>query len=272
LFIFLLGGRVELAAALLSELARTLGQRLGPEVRAAFGRVLGRLAELAPLAGTGVDLMTGLGLGRLASSGSPLLKRVADRMTSGPSLEELRSELKRALRVLVGQQVLVVVDDVDRLTPQEALEMMTVVKGLGDLPNVVYVLIYDEERLVSLVNSALSQPDGGTYVEKIVQYSVQLPLINIDEIASLFEMDFKDFFESLSSSELSRFRFAWNYFMRHYILTPRDVKRLINHYYFARSALEQYTDPIDLLILEVIRLHEPSAYSWLRANIADVVN
>ncbi len=263
---------MELAAALLSELARTLGQRLGPEVKAAFGRVLERLAELAPLAGTGVDLMTGLGFGRLASSGSPLLKRVADRMTSGPSLEELRSQLKRVLRVLTNQQVLVVVDDVDRLTPHEALEMMTVVKGLGDLPNVVYVLLYDEKRLVGLMNSALSEQDSRSYIEKIVQYAVQLPPISINDVATLLERDLRDILETFSENEHARFRFAWNFCIRHYIITPRDVKRLINHYYFARSALVQYTDPIDLLILEVIRLHEPGTYSWLRTNITEVVN
>ena len=37
---WIFSGRVELASALLSELARTLGQRLGPDVRAAFGQVL----------------------------------------------------------------------------------------------------------------------------------------------------------------------------------------------------------------------------------------
>ena len=149
---------------------------------------------------------------------------------------------------------------------------MTVIKGLGDLPNVVYVLVYDEERLIGLVNSALAQQDSGSYIEKIVQYSVRLPPINIDDIAKLLERDFRDVFDSLSENELSRFRFAWNYCIRYYILTPRDLKRLINHYYFARSALTEYTDPIDLLILEVFRLHEPSLYSWLRANIAAVIN
>src|SRR5271157_1799555 len=93
------------------------------------------------------------------------------------------------------------------------------------------------KRLIGLVNSALAQQDGGSYIEKIVQYSVQLPPINVDDIAKLLERDFRDVFDSLSENELSRFRFAWNYCIRYYILTPRDLKRLINHYYFARSAL-----------------------------------
>jgi predicted KAP-like P-loop ATPase len=269
---WIFAGRVELAAALLSELARTLGRRLGTDVRAAFGRVLARLSELAPLGAAGVDLMTGSGIGRLVSSSSSLLKNAADQMTAGPSLEEMREQLKRSLRKLTNQQVVVVVDDVDRLTPGEALELITIVKGLGDLPNIVYILLYDEERLIKLLDKAILSAGARDYLDKIVQYSVQLPIIKVEDIGTFLEKDLRWFMDSLSDEETARFRFAWIYFMRYYLQTPRDVKRLVNNYSFASIALKEYTDPIDLLILEVIRIYEPSIYSWLKINIAEVVD
>jgi len=269
---WIFSGRVELAAALLSELARTLGQTLGADVRNAFGKVLGRLAELAPLGGAGIDLVGGSGLGGILSSGSSIMRKVADRMTSGPSLDELRLQLKQALRALDERQVLIVVDDLDRLTPQEALEMVTLVKGLGDLPNVVYVLSYDEETLARLIDQAVDANNKSNYLDKIVQYSVSLPLFGRDDIANFLEKDLIEFTEKLSSSDQSRLRFVWNYVLRHYLRTPRDVRRLVNNFYFARLAIAEITDPIDLLVIETLRLFEPAIYSWVRFNIADLAD
>ncbi|MGM4991848.1 P-loop NTPase fold protein [Tardiphaga sp. 841_E9_N1_2] len=46
---WLIAGRSELATALLSELARALGEKLGPGIQKAFASLLGRLGELAPI-------------------------------------------------------------------------------------------------------------------------------------------------------------------------------------------------------------------------------
>jgi len=60
---WIFSGHAELAFALMSELARSLGASLGENVRRAFGELLSRLAQLAPLGGNSIDLMTGSGIG-----------------------------------------------------------------------------------------------------------------------------------------------------------------------------------------------------------------
>jgi predicted KAP-like P-loop ATPase len=267
---WLFSGRVELATALLSELGRTLGQRLGDDVRNAFGRVLARLAELAPLGGAGLDLASGFGIGRILTAGSPLLKKAADRLTAGPSLDELRSGLKQALSALVNRQVLVIVDDLDRLTPAEALEMISLVKGLGDLPNVIYLLSYEEKLLANLLRKALRM-DGKEFLGKIVQYSVYLPIIDKDDLYNLLINDLKDEIGEMIANQRERFTFAWLYVIRQYLRTPRDVRRLVNNFSFAKSALAEQTDALDLLILEVLRLNDSQVYMWIRENLSELV-
>jgi KAP family P-loop domain len=63
---------------------------------------------------------------------------------SGPSFDEVKKELVQPLSRLNGQQILVALNDLDRLNPFEALEMVSVVKNLSDLPNVIYLLSYRE--------------------------------------------------------------------------------------------------------------------------------
>jgi hypothetical protein len=267
---WLVAGRTELASALLSELARALGDRLGDEVRHAFGELLTRLAEFAPVAGAGLDLAThGVG-GALLLAGGSLSGRIAKKMTSGPTLDASRKRLRRLLRNLGDQKILVIIDDLDRLTPLEAVEMVALVKNLGDLPNVVYLLSYDEPNLSNLIHKAL-EVDGRDFLEKIVQYPVHLPRTEDDDLAGMLGSDLQGVLGDLSDGDRGRLSAAWGFVLKSYLRNPRDVRRFINAIVVARPGLGDYTDQIDLLVLEALRLFEPDVYYFIRRHIDDLV-
>jgi predicted KAP-like P-loop ATPase len=175
---WLIAGRAELASAFLSELARSLGEKLGSEVRDSFAQLLERLSEFAPLAGAGLDLATGAGIGRVLSSSVAWSSKFTARLTSGPTVDQLREKLRTSLRKLSNQRILVIIDDLDRLTASEAVEMVSLVKSLGDLPNVIYLLSFDQGNLVKLLSEG-TKLNGSDYLEKIVQYPVHLPPVVI---------------------------------------------------------------------------------------------
>jgi hypothetical protein len=80
--------RVQMASALLSDLARALGVALGDEVRAAFGAVLKRVTEFMPIVGAALDIAShGLGAGLLTRAGRDWGKTIAERMTTGQTLD-----------------------------------------------------------------------------------------------------------------------------------------------------------------------------------------
>lgn len=266
---WLVSTRAELAFALLSDMAKQLGDRLGADVRAAFGDLLNRLSEISPLAAAGVDLAThGIGGSILRAFGQSAAK-VGKRLTTGPTLDELRNRLKDVLNKLEHQRILVVIDDVDRLTPSEALEMVSFVKSLGDLPNVVYLLSYDDEKLASLIGSAVDV-DGHSFLEKIVQYSVHLPLIDSDDLVRALTADLGKLVGDLSDADQRRLSYAWFNVLRQYMRTPRDIRRFVNSVAFARSGLADYTDAVDLVLLEALRLYEPALYEYVREHLSDL--
>jgi hypothetical protein len=268
---WLIAGRAELAAGLLSELARSLGAPLGDEVKEAFAAILQRLSQFAPIAGVGLDAATGLPFGKALSLGVDASSKFARQMTSGPTLDELRTRLRGLLARLEEQQVMVIVDDLDRLVPAEALEMVSLVKSLGDLPNVIYLLSYDDEKLSELVERAI-QIDAHAFLEKIIQYPVTLPPLAEADLVELLNNDVKELIGALSQDDVRRLGEAWHYILQYYLLNPRDVRRTVNSYSVAISAIGDYTDPIDLLILEVLKLHEPELYWWLRRNIQELTD
>lgn len=265
---WLIAGRAELASALLSELARALGPRLGDDVKQAFGALLERLSELAPIAGAGLDLVTGGIGGAFVAAGGAWSGRIGRRLASGTTLEEVRLQLKRALEKLENQRVLVIVDDLDRLTPAEALEMVSLVKTLGDLPNVVYLLGYEESNLVSLIHKA-ARIDGHDFLDKIVQYAVALPRVEEHDLARLLTADLGEMLGDSFQGYYDRLSVLWYYVLRFYLESPRDVKRFMNALAVSYSVLADHVDPIDLMNVEALRLFEPELYTLIRRGTHD---
>lgn len=266
---WLIAGRGELATALMSELARALGENAGPDIREAFASFLERLSELAPIAGAGLDAATGTGFGRLLSATGSLSKSAAAKLASGPTLDKLRENLRNLLRHLPNQKILVVIDDLDRLMPNEAAEMVSLVKTLGDLPNVVYLLSYDQKNLAKLIAESM-RLDGVEYLQKIVQYPVHLPPLLGDKLSKILDADISELLGELDTNDTRRIGSTWYFALRHYLKTPRDVRLYTNSLTVTLASQRDYVDPIDQMMLEILRLHEPDVYSWVRENLSEL--
>ena len=66
---------------------------------------------------------------------------MADLIHTEDTVEKLHAELAGALAVQ-KTRFLIVIDDIDRLPPDEALLIFRLVKSVGRLPNVVYLLVF----------------------------------------------------------------------------------------------------------------------------------
>lgn len=88
-----------------------------------------------------------LGAGLLASSG--FVQGLSDLLAVGTdvgrrSLEEVKEDLASEIRQLASP-VLVIMDDIDRLVPAEAVEVFQLVKANADLPNLVYLMLFQRD-------------------------------------------------------------------------------------------------------------------------------
>ncbi|SEN60734.1 KAP family P-loop domain-containing protein [Bradyrhizobium sp. OK095] len=153
--------------------------------------------------------------------------------------------------------------------PSEAVEMVSLVKSLGDLPNVIYLLSYDENNLARLIKEGIKL-DGREFLSKIVQYSVDLPIIGKDKMGELFEADLISIAGSLTDEQSQRLSAAWYFVIRHYLRTPRDVRLYANSIAMAWSAESDHVDIVDLLLIEALRLHERNLHDWVRDNLEEL--
>lgn len=187
------------------------------------------------------------------------------------SLEQIREKLKQELTRKEGR-VLVVVDDVDRLDPQQTADVLRLVKANGDLPRISYLLVGDRQIIAKHVGQLLSV-DGSAYLEKIIQLSFDLP--SIDQ-RTLNEMFFEGLNSVLSvpgvSKDFDEARWArvfWTCIVPS-LSSLRSVKRLLTtlqfHFEMLNGAAAFEVNPIDLVALETMRIAEPKLYRAIKRS------
>ncbi|MHB8348669.1 MAG: KAP family P-loop NTPase fold protein [Acidiferrobacterales bacterium] len=157
-------GQENLALMFLAQLRAALPDRLAGARK--IGNLLGEYAKEISRAVTLVSPWAGNWVGWLLRLGGGKPKGIAD-------TKEKVSELLRKMRT----HVLVLVDDVDRLMPDETCQLFTVIKALADFPNVVYLLALDRKIAVDAINQKLG-PSGEQYLDKIIQVPFELPALD----------------------------------------------------------------------------------------------
>ena len=188
------------------------------------------------------------------------------------SSEKLKAELREALAELESP-IVVILDDIDRLSAQEIKLLFQLVKVNADFPNLVYLLFFQKD-IVEKALGEVSPTSGRQYLEKIVQVSVDIPRV---EDARLHEILLKGIdeilFADLDAKGFDQRRWG-NVFhggLRHFFQTPRDVGRYLNTLsfhagVFRRGAILE-VNPIDLVALEALRtVAEIISHSWMDAT------
>lgn len=235
---------------------RKLGTLLARMSKGAIGPAVGLAAGLAKA----VDPTGGLGASAIGDVTSKGVTALLDAWLKEPSLqstyEQLREELSKS-----GRRYLVVIDDIDRLEPEEIRVVMQLVKSVGSLPNVIYLLSYDR-HIVSVALGDVNRTQGPTFVEKVVQHEIALPRPTIYRLLSLLNREITDVIGPTENSD--RWRRIIHLGLERWIVRPRDVARLSNALNFSWAALQGEIDAQDLLAMEGLRLFDPQVFAFIR--------
>lgn len=240
--------------------------------------VAGAASPLLPLLAQYTDILTPLaGAGALIvlllSRSQKLLDALAKRSEERAQLElktlvEIKNELSSALRQL-DRQLLVVIDDIDRLSPKEMREVFQLVKANADFPNFIYLLPFQRSSVIA-ANNALDS-DGDAFLEKIVQVTFEIPPLDSEAVVT----HLTEHLNALFAPELARGDFdheRWFEVLHAGLQTHfqnlRTVNRFVAMLAFRVEALRKHgmleVNSIDFIALEVLREFEPQLFLRLR--------
>lgn len=255
-------GEEALTLAFLQELNASLQKSLGDKVKELIPRLSKMLLQAGPVVGTAINLSTGSILGSLIGGSMDFAKRF---FSEKESIEKLFQDLSKALTEQ-DKRFLVLIDDIDRLAPNEALLIFRLVKSVGRLPNVMYLLVFERELAEKTVKE-MYPSEGPHFLEKIIQASFEVPLPARDDLnrAALSQIG-TICGPPQDKDQLRRFMNIFYDAISPYLNNPRDLTRLSNAMTVSWPPVAGNVDVADYVALEILRLFEPALYNAIRIN------
>lgn len=258
---WLFSGAEELASAFLGELAREL-RHLEPARRRWRRRSAGVADTVAEYSAAlyAVGFIPGAASARQALHG--LGKRTASQLRGDTSLNARRDAAVDALSRLDGR-VVVLVDDIDRLTRDELRHLFRMVRLTASFPNVVYLLSLDRK----VVAEALSDAGfaGGEYLEKILSLTCAVPTGQpevfraawLDSLNALLEQ------HPVGPIDEDAFGRVQLQILDPLMRTLRDAKRVLTSLPVAMRTAGSEVAFADLVALESLRVLAPDLHAAL---------
>jgi predicted KAP-like P-loop ATPase len=277
-------GQDQVLEAFFSEIGKSIGGKPnGEKVAEEFkklGAYLSYGAKAVKTIHVGLDLfgipgskIVGM-VGEQLESGSKNAKAYSEDLSdvSPISLEDVQKDLKDALAKL-KRPVLIILDDLDRLAPDQLLTIFQIVKQNANLPGVNYLLLMDIETIAKRLEQ---KGLGAEFIEKIVQFDLALPHVSSEDLKNILKEGFKAVMGKYEGQiNWERWEESWINGGQNLFTTLRRIKRFLHTLkfsikFFANNDVLE-VDPVDLFLIESVRKFAPNTYALIPRDFRDSV-
>jgi predicted KAP-like P-loop ATPase len=253
---WLFRGRDELLTAFFNELRQAMGRSKAEhrrELVAALDRYRGAIRFSATVGAAGVDL---LGAGGAASATLSQGKRFwpwPKEKHAAVSIEEERLALEAKLKKFESA-VVVLVDELDRVENEDVRSVAQLIKAVGDIRGISYLVAYDPERVADALGRGAAEErrtSGHAYLEKIIQHPIPMRPLFAEDVDRLLRSALSRYAINLPDPEAKQDAEILK-LLKEELSTPREVKRLIGSFAVIEESVRGEVNPIHVL-----------AYCWL---------
>lgn len=254
-------GEEALALAFLQNLHAMLSDTLKDKVKDLVPKLGRGLLQAGPVIGAALSLTPAGIFAPLAGASANFTKRFfSDEDTLEKTFHKLSNVLKEENR-----RFLIIIDDIDRLSPDETLAIFRMVKSVGRLPNVIYLLVFDR-ALADQVVADRYPSEGSHFLEKIIQAAFELPTPLRTDLNRAILSAIETTCGSPNETQLKRILNLFHDIVAPYLTTPRHVARFQNAISVTWPAIAGEISLADFIALETLRLYEPSLFQAIRSN------
>jgi len=162
-------------------------------------------------------------------------------------------------------QIIIMIDDLDRLQADEALTMLKIIRLVTDLPCIRSIVAFDEKATGQLISNKFNI-DGINYIRKMINVPTYLPHISKNDLKQYFAKEMEDIlnangyvYKNISFSQIVDK-------IGEIVETLRCIKIILNTYKIGISAVGDYVNPIDYLVLCVFFNLTPTLFNVLKKN------
>jgi len=242
-----------ITVAFLSDLEVAIGRSISESALKAFRNVAHRVQRFV---GAAADLA--------APGASKIVDAVDGFLGNDQSIEAQHSKVSESL-ANANSKFLVVIDDIDRLAPDDVIEMFKLVKSVGQLSNVIYLLAFDRQLAERVVSNRYPS-EGPHYLEKILQAAFEVPAVSEEQLRAAFLAQVNDVCPPAESEDQMRFMNLMLEGVTPLLRSPRDLIRLMGMLQVTWPAVATEVDRADFVSVEAFRLFLPDLYRAIRAS------
>ena len=260
---WLFSGVEQLVERFFAELSASMGMRNElKEIGEAFAKYG---AAFNAVAGVASSLLAVPQIGAIVKA----IAETAGNASQPDSIGALRKKIDGALRKR-DKPIVIVLDDVDRLTAPEIREVFKLVRLTASFPNLIYIVSCDRLRVERALEEKEQGLPGRDYLEKIIQWSFNLPEIP----RHLIERQLSEAIENALAGIQDPGPFdedvwgdVYRGILRPLIRNMRDVRRYAIAIRATVGGLEGQVARADVLALEAVRMFLPDIFRLLPSAI-----
>lgn len=178
---------------------------------------------------------------------------------SGRDLTQIKAELN----LLLAQQkhkIIIFIDNISRIENAEIKQIFQIVKSMGDYSNTIYLLAMDKTQ----VTDAL----GTEYLEKIVQFPFDIPVISKQDLEALLFTKLKKIMAEVPEESWNVEYWSDIYYssMKHFFENCRDLTHYVNTLSFSFLRVKEIVNPVDFFAITAVQVFAPEVYHGIRDN------
>ena len=178
-----------------------------------------------------------------------------------------RGELLKAIKD-INCRIVVLIDDLDRLTGEELIEVLKVLDANGAFPKMVFLTSFDKDYVNTVLRNYLSLGNQTRpYTDKYFTVEIRVPLHPsfrlMDYLVKLLTDASKSGFIRKTAGEVEEMtRKLTNYIIPR-LRTIRDIKRFANQFLYDYAEVQRDVSYRDYLLLELIKYSHSYDYESL---------
>lgn len=201
-------------------------------------------------------------------AGDAFVDDVRNSLAKDKGIEGLRDGIDEALNEL-GREVVVVMDDLDRLTRDEIRTVFQLLKAVADFSHITYLLAFDPDRVALSLADNGDKEEGRAFLEKIVQLAYPIPPLfpwqafrfaqsNLEQTLTETAREWMPFEEAIWDMALELVAKL----ARH----PRDIARLCNRLRISLPATAGAVNACDVIVYEALSQRFPDLATAIRIH------
>ncbi|QTQ39301.1 AAA family ATPase [Lactobacillus taiwanensis] len=192
------------------------------------------------------------------------LSKVLENDINQENIEKWQANLKNLI-LSSNKKYVLFIDDLDRATSTQIRFLLKMLGSLFDLPNLIFILLYDRNRLEKILQD--DNKLNTSFAEKVINLELQVPKVSENSVQKIYRSCLINLARiyNVSDKEINNLDLAFQLIIKS-IDNPREFIRFLNSICYIAFSPDINLNRNDLLLIEYISFKQPDLFQLIKEN------